>query len=192
MQDCNIFEIWEEYKQTLYGFIRKNVPNSDEASDILQDVLLKCYQFCSQGKTVRSVKSWLFKVTQNTIIDHHRMRLKDQNLETTTHIDDGEDDMLGEASAYIKALLRLLPEQYAQPLYLHDLENISQKEIAGRLNLSLSNTKSRILRGRIKLKERFLECCAVEFNDAGKMTGFDIKPHCKELQAEKLRLEKIS
>jgi RNA polymerase sigma-70 factor (ECF subfamily) len=57
------------------------------------------------------------------------------------------------------------------------------------LNLTLPNTKSRIQRGRLKLKERFLECCIVEFDENGEMISFDIKPDCKLLQDEKNKLK---
>jgi RNA polymerase sigma-70 factor, ECF subfamily len=57
MDDCNIFEIWEEYKSSLFGYIKKRVADEDDAKDILQDVLLKSYQYCSKGKTVLHLKS---------------------------------------------------------------------------------------------------------------------------------------
>ena len=85
----------------------------------------------------------------------------------------------------------MLPEEYAIPLYMYDLDNISQKEIAEKLNLTLPNTKSRIQRGRIKLKERFLECCIVEFDENGEMISFDIKKDCKLLQEEKNKLKNL-
>ena len=72
MQDCNIFEIWEEYKSSLLGYIKKRVSDNSDANDILQDVLLKSYQFCSKGKTVLHLKSWLYKITQNAIIDYYK------------------------------------------------------------------------------------------------------------------------
>ena len=192
MNDCNIFEIWEEYKSSLLGYIQKRVPNNDDAKDILQDVLLKSYQFCSKGKTVINLKSWLYKITQNTIIDYYKKQNKSIpfNLELPDNQD--ENSLIGDASEYIKALLKLLPDEYAIPLFMYDLEDIDQKTISKKLNLTLPNTKSRIQRGRVKLKERFLECCIVAFDENGEMISFDIKPQCKELQAEKKRLENIS
>lgn len=190
MKDCDIFEIWEEYKSSLLGYIKKRVVNDDDAKDILQDVLLKSYQFCSKGKTVLHLKSWLFKITQNTIVDYYK---KNKNISFNLDFVDevNQISLIGEASEYIKVLLQLLPEEYAIPLYMYDLDNISQKEIAQKLNLSLPNTKSRIQRGRLKLKERFLECCVVEFDENGEMISFDIKPDCKLLQDEKKKLKRL-
>jgi len=191
MNDCNIFEIWEDYKSSLLGYIKKRVADNDDANDILQDVLLKSYQFCSKGKTVLHLKSWLYKITQNTIIDYYKKSNKNIPFDIDPRYEQDEHSLIGEASDYIKVLLKLLPDEYAIPLYMYDLEGIDQKTISKNLNLTLPNTKSRIQRGRLKLKERFLECCIVEFDENGEMVSFDIKPQCKELQAEKKSLENI-
>jgi RNA polymerase sigma-70 factor, ECF subfamily len=190
MKDCDIFEIWEDYKSSLLGYIKKRVTNNDDAKDILQDVLLKSYQYCSKGKTILHLKSWLFKITQNTIIDYYKKN-KNSSFDTDFVDEINENTLIGEASEYVKSLLKLLPDEYAIPLYMYDLENISQKEIAEKLNLTLPNTKSRIQRGRIKLKERFLECCIVEFDENGEMIRFEIKPDCKLLQEEKNKLKNL-
>jgi RNA polymerase sigma-70 factor (ECF subfamily) len=189
MEECNIFEIWEGYKSSLLGYIQKRVDNRDDSKDILQEVLLKSYQFCSKGKTILHLKSWLYKITQNAIIDYYKKNNKSISLEFDITEEDDENSTIGEASDYIKALLKLLPDKYAKPLYMYDLENIDQKTIAERLNLTLPNTKSRIQRGRVKLKERFLECCVVAFDTNGEMISFDIKPECTLLKEEQSRIE---
>ena len=191
MENCNIFEIWEDYKSSLLGYIQKRVSDKDDSKDILQDVLLKSYQFSTKRKTVLHLKSWLYKITHNAIIDYYKKDNKNIPLEFDIKEEDVENSSIGEASEYIKALLKLLPDEYAQPLYMYDLENIDQKTIAEKLNLTLPATKSRIQRGRVKLKERFLECCVVAFDTNGEMTSFDIKPECTLLQDEKKRLNKI-
>jgi RNA polymerase sigma-70 factor, ECF subfamily len=189
MKDCNIFEIWEEYKSSLLGYIKKRVTNDDDAKDILQDVLLKSYQYCSNGKTVIYLKSWLYKITQNTIIDFHKKNNK--TISSTIEITEANSELsiIGEASDYIKTLLKLLPNEYATPLFMSDIEGVDQRVIAANLGLTLSNTKSRIQRARVKLKEKFLECCIVSFDESGEMVSFDIKPDCTFLKTEQLRIQ---
>lgn len=189
MDNCNIFEIWEEYKSSLLGYIKKRVTDEDDAKDILQDVLLKSYQYCSNGKTVLYLKSWLYKITQNTIIDYYKKTNKHISFDIDIAETTNENSIIGEASDYIKILLKLLPDDYAIPLYLSDIEGTDQKIIAQNLGLTLPNTKSRIQRARVKLKERFLECCVVGFGESGEMVSFDIKPECSLLKDEKLRIE---
>ncbi len=192
MDNCNIFEIWEDYKAALLAYIRKRVQDQDDAKDILQDVLLKSYQYCSKGQTVMHIKAWLYKITQNAIIDYHKKAQSRRPISFDIMDDHSEKSLLGEASDYIKILLRLLPDDYAKPLYLYDVEGLDQKTIAENLKLSLTNTKTRIQRARLKLKEQFLACCVVGFGENGEMVSFDIKPQCLELQAEKNKLEKTS
>ena len=189
MEDCNIFEIWEEYKSSLFGYIKKRVSDEDDAKDILQDVLLKSYQYCSKGKTVLYLKSWLYKITQNAIVDYHKKTNKTIAISFEVVEENSEKSILGEASDYIKALLKLLPDEYAKPLYMSDIEGLDQKTIAANLKLTLTNTKSRIQRARVKLKERFLECCVVSFGESGEMVSFDIKPECTALKKEHARIE---
>lgn len=191
MEDCNIFEVWEEHKSALMGYIQKRVSNQDDVKDLLQEILLKSYQYCSKGKTVLHLKSWLYKITQNTIIDYYKQSNKEIPIEMLPSNDDESQSQIGEASEYIKVLLKLLPSEYSIPLYRYDIEGVDQKTIAKELGLTLTNTKSRIQRGRTKLKERFLECCIVQFNDQGEMISFEIKPQCQELQAEKALLQNI-
>ena len=191
MEDCNIFEIWEEYKSSLFDYIKKRVADEDDAKDILHDVLLKSYQYCSKGKTVLYLKSWLYKITQNTIIDYHKKNNKNISLSIDIAKVQDEKSIIGEASDYIKVLLKLLPNDYAIPLYMSDIDGIDQKVIGESLGLTLSNTKSRIQRGRVKLKERFLECCVVSFGESGEMVSFDIKPECTALKDEQTKIENI-
>jgi len=74
--DCNIFEVWEEYKDGLYGFIHKRVNEEDDAKYILQEVLLKSYQYCSTGKSVEHLKAWLYKITLDGVADCYRSNQK--------------------------------------------------------------------------------------------------------------------
>jgi RNA polymerase sigma-70 factor (ECF subfamily) len=189
MKDCNIFEIWEKYKSSLLSYIKKRVIDEDDAKDIMQDVLLKSYQYCAKGKTVIYLKSWLYKITQNTITDYFKKN-KAVSLDYKMAEATNENSVVGEASDYIKVLLTLLPGSYSIPLYMSDIEGMDQKNIAEKLKLTLPATKARIQRARVKLKERFLECCVVTFGESGEMVSFDIKPQCAELQAEKIKLKK--
>jgi RNA polymerase sigma-70 factor, ECF subfamily len=104
MDDCNIFEIWEEYKSSLFGYIKKRVTEEDDAKDILQDVLLKSYQYCSNGKSVLYLKSWLYKITQNTIIDYHKKNNKTISFSLDYVETANEKSIIGEASDHFICL----------------------------------------------------------------------------------------
>ena len=79
---------------------------------------------------------------------------------------------------YLRPLLNLLPEHYAIPLCLADLEGMKQQEIADRLGLSLSAVKSRIQRARVMLRAKIVECSHLEMDEAGRPVDFTIRTDC--------------
>jgi len=185
MDHCNIFKIWEEYKSSLLGYINKRVDNQEDAKDILQEVLLKSYHYCIKGREIIYLKSWLYKITQNTIVDYYKKSNSNQELYLDIIDDKEQNSALEDASNHIKSLLKLIPEKYAMPLYMSDIDGITPKDIAVSLGLTLSNTKSRIQRARIKLKEKFLECCVIGFGANGDIISFEVKQQCVEIQMKK-------
>jgi len=76
----------------LLNFIKKRIPDEEDAKDILQDVF---YQFVigyEEIKVLDNVASWLFKVAQNKIIDRSRKKKPEplSNKQITMNGDDSE------------------------------------------------------------------------------------------------------
>jgi RNA polymerase sigma-70 factor, ECF subfamily len=189
--NCDVPQLWLEHKQLLQNYIRKRVADDDDAKDIQEEVLMKVYNFCASKSGVKNLKSWLYQIAQNTISDYYTRKRKLVAIEDAFDLaDESTNPVPSEAANFIIPLINLLPKEYAEPLLLSDIEGVKQQEIAMRLNLGLSATKSRIQRGREKLRDLFLECCLVEFNEQGEMIQFDVKPHCTPLQAIKATQKK--
>lgn len=189
---CDVPKLWEEHKNALRSFIFKRVKDPELTDDILQEVLLKVYNFCISKSGVRNVKSWLFQITRNTIVDHFRQKARFPAKENVHFIELPEEDenmAFSDALDYIEPLINFLPSKYAIPLKLADLEGVNQKEIARQLNLSLPATKSRIQRARNLLKAEFITCCDFEANASGALLSFQIKPSCTPLLAHRKKID---
>jgi RNA polymerase sigma-70 factor (ECF subfamily) len=78
-----------------------------------------------------------------------------------------ESAVLDDLKTAFRRMIHSLPEPYREAVVLTDLEGLTQKELAGRLSISLSGAKSRVQRGRQKLKEMLLDCCRFEFDRRG-------------------------
>ena len=117
------------------------------------------------------------------MIDHFRKESRNGSLKTEVEfIDEDENLAFQEAVDYIKPLISFLPAEYAVPLRMADLEGLKQAEIAEKLNLSLTATKSRIQRARDLLKKEFITCCHFETDATGGLLSFSIKDSCTPLQ----------
>lgn len=55
--NCNVPSLWEEHKQMLKNYIFKKVKDEDLTNEILQEILLKIYNFCIQTSGVKNVRS---------------------------------------------------------------------------------------------------------------------------------------
>ncbi|MBE0650925.1 MAG: sigma-70 family RNA polymerase sigma factor [Bacteroidales bacterium] len=189
--NCDVPALWLEHKKELRLFILKRVKDEELADDILQDVLMKIYNFCISKSGVRNVRSWLFKIAQNTIADYYRKQSKFVSQDALPDIAQ-EDENLAykEATLFILPMIGFLPEKYALPLKLSDIDNVKQDEIARQLNLTLSAAKSRIQRARQLLKNEFITCCHIETDPQGNIISFDIKDSCEPLQELKKDLQK--
>jgi RNA polymerase sigma-70 factor, ECF subfamily len=183
VMNCDVPALWEEHKAALKNYIRKRVKDEDVAKDILQDILMKVYQFCMSKSGVRNVRSWLFQIAHNTIIDYHRLQNK-MAYDIPEIMEPVNDTKAYEAAAeLILPMIQFLPEEYAIPLKLADIDGLKQAVIAEKLGLSLTATKSRIQRARQLLKSEFITCCHFETDKNGQLISFEVKDNCAPLQA---------
>ncbi|GAA5225124.1 sigma-70 family RNA polymerase sigma factor [Membranihabitans marinus] len=185
---CNINEIVRDFYLYLKAYILKKTANEEIAEDIVQEVMLKLVESHKKSIKVNNIKAWLFQVTRNTIADYYNDYYNKNKIEFNFNEDWKENSISSDTvssileSDFIIPMIGLLPEKYAKPLLLSDIENIAQKEIAIQLNLGLSATKMRIQRGREKLKTLFIECCDIQYDKSGNFSSCTIKPHCTPLQ----------
>ncbi|MDX5422599.1 MAG: RNA polymerase sigma factor SigZ [Hymenobacteraceae bacterium] len=171
------------YEAQLKGFVQKRIIDKDEANDILQQLYLKVYKNCEQLQEVKNTKAWLYQITRNAVYDFFRENSRRQSI-ADLDLTEGElpEDTRHEVEALVEPLINLLPPEYAEALRLSELEEVSQKEIAERLGISYSGAKSRVQRGREKLKALFMECCHLEFSHDGQVIGASVKESCRPLK----------
>ena len=180
--NCDVPALWAEHRLMLKAYILKRIKDRDLAEEILQEVLIKVYSFCLRSSGVKNLKSWLFQIAHNTIIDHYRKQNKIANVELPEEVDEDENLAFQDATDFIQPLLKFLPAEYALPLKLSDIEGLKQAEVAEKLNLSLSATKSRIQRARQLLKQEFITCCDLETDVFGNFIFFEVKDSCTPLR----------
>ena len=159
---CDVFNIWITYRDDLKGYVSKRVADKADADDILQSVLIKLVNYCEKKNDVRNVKGWIYRITQNTIIDFVKKSGRTANTDFETLIVQDHQDYDENVFVWLHNFIDSLPDEYAIPLRLSDLERKPQKDIAERLGLTLEATKSRIQRARKMVRQKFDECGIVE------------------------------
>ncbi len=177
----DVSSLWSDYKNGLQFYILKKVKDKDISNNLSHEVLMKIYNSCCSNNEIKNIRSWMFQIAHNTTIDYLKKENKFTN-EVPEIFEKDENNSYKEAEELMKPLIELLPEKYAVPLQLADIEEIKQVEVSKKLNLSLTATKSRIQRARKLLKEKIIECCNLELDKKGNLLSLEIKQSCEPLQ----------
>jgi RNA polymerase sigma-70 factor, ECF subfamily len=84
-----------------------------------------------------------------------------------------EDEVLyAQAATCASRFVRELPQPYREALEMTDLEGLSQRDVADRLGMSHSGLRTRVQRGRERLRELVSECCTVELDVRSRVVDF--------------------
>ena len=172
----DIETIWKEYHDKLHRFIASRVADPSTVDDLLQEVFVKIHQRIETLEDDARIQSWLYQITKNAVIDYFRGQKPMAEIpEEASILEKSENTALMELAGCIRPMVERLSRTHREAMALSELEGLTQKEVAERLGVSLSGAKSRIQRGRAKLKELMMDCCHIEFDHLGSVVGYDPK-----------------
>jgi RNA polymerase sigma-70 factor, ECF subfamily len=180
----NKFEnIWKEFHNRISAFVNRRIYDKELSEDCVQDVFIKINNGLTTLRDESKFESWIFQIARNTIADFNRAKIKN----STVPIDDydkeieHEENINSEVAEWIIPFIKQLPPKYSNPLMLYEIKGLSQQEIAEKENISLSGAKSRIQRGRVKLKDAINECCKLEIDNHGNILDYTKRENnCKK------------
>ena len=157
-QEQLFIKSYKEHTDALFRFCYMRVSDRELAKDLLQDVFLKAWQYLQKGNEVKSMKSFLFSVATNAVIDEYRKK-KASSLDSLS--DQGFDVGVDDREALVETLdgkramafLGSIPKKYRDAIYLQYVEGLSLKEISQITGESPNNISVRVHRGLEKLRE---------------------------------------
>jgi RNA polymerase sigma-70 factor (ECF subfamily) len=180
--------LWRELRDRLRAFIARRVDNPADVEDLLQGVFLRIHQHLSTVRDTGRLIPWIFQLTRNAITDYYRAAsrryeipghpLRDSEGDTeeresvpSLHSEEHTSHQYDLAPC-LTPLIERLPEHYREAVLLVEMEGLPQRELSERLAVSLSGAKSRVQRGRDKLKDLLLRCCQVELDKRGNVMDY--------------------
>lgn len=169
--------LWELLSHKLRSFLERRVSDRQVAEDLLQETFVRIHKGLDELDDEVRIEPWVFQITRNLVIDHQRSRKAgpaDPDDADATLADDPVDggNLNDVVRDWIPAMIDQLPEPYSLAVRLYELEGVSQQEIADRTGVSLSGAKSRIQRGREKLKALLFDCCSFERDSRGNVLRY--------------------
>lgn len=142
----------DDWSDSIYRFILKNVRDTDLSKDLVQDTFEK-FWLKREDVDAEKVKSYLFTMAYHLVIDHtRRQKFKGEFNEITSTPSYSPD--YNNAQEVLEQLVNELPEIQKAVIMLRDYEGYSYQEIAEITSLNESQVKVYIFRARKYLKER--------------------------------------
>lgn len=172
----NLQQLWQEYQSALRSFLLSKVASSADVEDILQEVLIKTHHNLGAVHQQNKIKSWLFQIANNAVIDFYRKRGSTLQREAdVAWYDEDVSDVIDSFTACLEPFIKQLPEQQRQLLMAIELEGMSQKNYAELNGISYSTLKSRVKKARELLKKQFDDCCHFELDKHGNVIDYKRK-----------------
>ena len=141
-------ELFDRYKNPIYGFVRRRVDDPSRAEEITQDVFLALVQQQKNYEVRASFRTFLYRIALNRVVSERRKIAEAPALDP--EVAAGGD--IGAGQQVREALARLEPEQ-REIVMLREYQGLSYQEIAQVLNVPVGTVRSRLFRAKLALRE---------------------------------------
>jgi RNA polymerase sigma factor (sigma-70 family) len=145
----------------MMGVCLRYMTNTEEAQDVLQDGFVKVFDKLGAYSGAGSFEGWVRRIFVNTALDAIR---KNKHLKHQAQIDDvafalKSNDFIFETlvAEDLMKVLQELPLGYKTVFNLYAIEGYSHKEIAKKMNVTISTSKSQFSRAKAMLREKISE-----------------------------------
>ncbi len=158
-------KVYDLYVERIYRFIFFKVANAEDAQDLTSEVFLKTWQYINDGKAVKNLNAFFYKIARNLIIDHYRknsLSQQDVSLETAKENLDQRVEVAKDelkqietklAIENVENKLRELKDEYREVIILRYVDGLSIGEIADVVDKKKGTVRVLLYRALNTLKE---------------------------------------
>ena len=144
------------HEKPLLYYLRRLVPNADDALDLHQEVWLDAFRGLKSLQVPEAFRAWLYQIAHHKAARFVRDGIREERAveslgEASVDRSEPEHEVALDAEALHKALENL-PPHHREILMLHYLRDLSTRELAAILDCPPGTVKSRLYHARIQLR----------------------------------------
>lgn len=154
----------------LTRYLRHYASDRSVADDLLQETLVRISHGLSNFEGRANIRTWAFAIATRVAADYFRQPEHRLNIVDILNLEDSEELAIDETAideklangamdTCIREVVDSLPEDYRAALVLHDLEEMTARQVAEICGIPLSTVKIRIHRARTRLREALKTQC---------------------------------
>ena len=140
-------QIYKDYKDKVFSYIRNHVNSIADAEDLCEDVFVKIFEKIDTYDENKSrLSTWIYSVTSNTVIDFYRTNHISSEIpeDLSDERSSIEDDYLDQENLEALAgALKELPQEQMDIIVLRYYKGYTLQEVAEKMSLSYGITKLR-------------------------------------------------
>jgi RNA polymerase sigma-70 factor (ECF subfamily) len=155
--DADAFvRLLNRHEKPLLYYLRRLVPNADDALDLHQEVWLDAFRGLKSLQVPEAFRAWLYRIAHHKAARFVRDEIRQEQVtaslvEAREEPSGADGDIALNAEALHKAL-EILPPQHREILVLHYLRDLSTHEVAAVLDCLPGTVKSRLYHARLALR----------------------------------------
>ena len=157
--DEGIVQIVGDYKDGLILYLISYVKNIYVAEELAEDTFFRLMVKKPRFSGKSSFKSWLYAIGRNVAVDHlrHHSKLVDTPIEDMEEYLSDESDLersylREERKIMVRGVLKKLPPDYQQVLWLTYFEELSNEEASVAMNKNARQIRNLLYRAKQALK----------------------------------------
>ena len=167
--DSESFEMLiAKHEKMMYALALRMCQNPEDAKDCMQEAMIRIFRSLSGFRGESSFSTWVYRIVNNTCLDSHR-RKKVRRAESLDEMSESgwnaPDTAAGpeesaenkELKRAISAAIDTLPVDIRTAVVLRDIQGFSYEDVSQIMNINIGTVKSRISRGRERLRELLSE-----------------------------------
>lgn len=151
--------LYKEFYPSMMPLCQRYATNKEDALDIMHEGFIKVFKHIHKYQPGTSLNAWIKRIMINTAIDFYRkaVRRRTEDLDKAYNVSSKDPSVINllAAEEIIECLQELTPS-YRSIFNLYILEGYSHREIAEKLGISESTSRSNLVKARAKLKALLL------------------------------------
>jgi len=188
--ELDIDSLYRTHFPDVHRFVYHFVQNPALADELTQDVFLKAYEAGDSFRGEAPERIWLLRIARNVCLDY--LRSPRARHAKAAPLDEGGDVVLtpgreppltveqaarqAEMTGCVQQFVLSLPETLRTPLILHDMQGLTNAQIAQVLGVSLEAAKMRLHRARAGLRRMMEERCDLFYDERNVFSCLPLGP----------------
>jgi RNA polymerase sigma-70 factor (ECF subfamily) len=159
-QQARFQALIQPHLERILRFTRRRVRNAADAEDLVQEACTRAWVGFADLRDEALALPWLYRILRSSLSYFHEKQDRREQLAPTLTLESSlevagdsargplEELIASASTERIHHLIRMLPEEFALAIELHDLEGLRYRDVAETTGVPIGTVMSRIYRGR--------------------------------------------